>query len=183
MPRRNALHLVSFTLAATLTTPLAIGQGCSTEANPATHTRTGQSMPSIALRTTTGQPFSLKAQRGKIVFVNFWATWCGPCRAEMPRLESEIWQKHKDDPNFVMVAIAREQTDAEIRNFEEKAHYTFPLAADPKRSTYTLFADSGIPRSYLVDRDGTILAQTVGYCPDDFNHMESMLEQALQRRP
>ncbi len=135
------------------TTPLPAQFDCSTEKDPATHTKVGQQMPAFTVAEPGGPQFSLADQRGKVVVINFWATWCGPCKFEIPRLEKEIWQKYKDNPNFAMVAIAREQTAADITPFRTASHFTFPIAADPKRETYKLFADSGIPRTYVIDAD------------------------------
>jgi peroxiredoxin len=156
-------------------------QSCSTESDPATRTKVGTQMPAFTVTDSDGKTFSLKSQRGKVVVLNFWATWCGPCKYEIPRLEKEIWQRYKSDPNFVMMAIAREQTDKEIVPFQKSSHFSYPIASDPKRSTYGLFAESGIPRSYVVDGDGKILFQTVGYCEGDFDHMKAEIEQALQK--
>jgi peroxiredoxin len=158
-------------------------QSCSTEKDPATHTRVGEQMPVFTVTQADGQPFALADQRGKIVVINFWATWCGPCKSEIPRLEKEVWQKYKDHPRFSMVAIAREQTETDIVPFRKKSGFTFPIASDPKRSTYKLFADSGIPRTYVVDATGKILFQTVGYCPDAFDHVTRAISQALATAP
>jgi peroxiredoxin len=159
------------------------GQSCSTVKDPATHTKVGDPMPSFTVTDNAGKTFSLAGQRGKVVVVNFWATWCGPCKLEIPRLEREVWQTYKAMPNFAMVAIAREQTTDEIVPFEKHNGFTFPIASDPKRSTYALFADSGIPRSYVVDPKGKILFQTVGYCAGDFDGMKREIDRALKIAP
>ena len=162
-----------------LSAAVLCAQTCPVSDDAATHTKVGQQMPPVAVTGTSGQTFSLASQKGKVVLVNFWATWCPPCRLEMPRLEKEIWQRFKSDPNFSMVAIAREQTADEIKAFQQKNRYTFPLAPDPKRTTYALFADSGIPRSYLVGPDGKILVQTLGYTAGDLDCLETVLQHAL----
>jgi peroxiredoxin len=159
------------------------GQGCSTEHDPATRTKVGQQMPTISVTDGDGKTFSLADQRGKYVLVNFWATWCGPCTFEIPRLENEIWQKYKASPKFAMIAIAREQTTQEIVPFEKANRFTYPVASDPKRTTYALFAESGIPRSYLVDPNGKIVFQTVGYCQGDFDALKRELDKGLAAIP
>jgi peroxiredoxin len=153
-------------------------QECGTEKDPATHTKVGARMPAFKVEEVPKGTFSLADQKGKVVLVNFWATWCGPCNVEMPQLEKEIWSKYKSS-DFSMIAIAREQSVQTVAEFQKKKPYTFPLASDPKRTTYALFADSGIPRNYVVDRNGKIVFQSVGYCPAEWGRLDEAVKKAL----
>src|SRR5260221_752284 len=87
-----------------------------------TYTRIGQKMPQFSVTDSDGKSFSIAEQKGKVILINFWATWCPPCQFEMPRMEREIWKKHKSD-DFAMLAIAREETNAKITPFREKGGF------------------------------------------------------------
>lgn len=160
----------------------AAPQDCRSSDKPESRTKEGQLLPPFHVTDISGKEFSLNALKGKVVLLNFWATWCAPCRQEMPRLQKEIWLKYQTSPKFAMIAIAREQTRNEIDDFREQSGFTFPMAPDPKRSTYKLFADAGIPRSYVISPTGKILFQTEGYCPADFDQMEHLVQQQLSTR-
>ena len=152
----------------------------SDDFNRATHTKIGEKMPAFSVHEVSGATFSMAQERGKVVLVNFWATWCGPCQVEMPLLEKSIWDKYKSNPKFAMVAIAREQTKDVVAGFRQHHPYTFPLAYDPDRSVYKQFADIGIPRTYVVGRDGKIVFQSVGYDPSSgLAPLDNAIQKAL----
>lgn len=146
-------------------------------------TQVGERMPEFTVKEVSGKTFSMAKERGKVVVVNFWATWCPPCRVEMPRLEKEIWDKYEGNPDFVMVAIARQQTQAKIAAFaREHPEFTYPLAYDPQRKVYAKFAAAGIPRSYVVGRDGKILFQSLGYEQGEVAKLNAAVQKALRKK-
>lgn len=138
----------------------------------ATRVQIGQEAPLFEVTTLDGQKFSLKEQRGKVVLVNFFATWCGPCLQEMPHLEKEIWQKYKDK-KFAMITIGREHSNDELKPFRQKNKFTFPMAGDLKREVFSRYAEAYIPRSLIIDPKGRVIAQAIGYNEKEF---QSLLE-------
>jgi peroxiredoxin len=145
-----------------------------------TLTKVGQQVPEIAWVTLDGQKFDAKTLSGKVVLINFFATWCGPCMQEMPHLQKEVFQKFKDK-NFVMVAIGREHNDAELKDFRKKREFTIPIAADPERKIYGRFATQYIPRNYVIAPDGKIAFQSVGYTEPEFKQMLDVIDKELKK--
>ncbi len=105
-----------------------------------------------------GKSWTLKDLRGKIVVVNFWATWCPPCRKEMPDLDA-LYQKYKDN-GLVILAISDEES-AKVSPFISEHKITYPVMLDPGRKVNELFQVEGIPKSFVYDRDGKLVAQSI----------------------
>jgi thiol-disulfide isomerase/thioredoxin len=105
-----------------------------------------------------GKKWTLKELRGKVVVVNFWATWCPPCRKEMPDLEA-LYTSLKDK-GLIILAISDEVAD-KVKPFIAVKNYTFPVLLDPGRKVNELFRVEGIPKSFVYNRDGKLVAQSI----------------------
>lgn len=117
--------------------------------------------PELTLTDTHGKLSSLAEYRGQVVLINLWATWCPPCKEEMPALES-FYRKHKAD-DFVIVAINDGDPIADVIQFVEEYRLTFPVWVDPTYiATEQAFKTLNLPSSFVINREGTIVLSWVG---------------------
>lgn len=112
------------------------------------------------LENLEGKTESLSDYLGKVVFLNFWATWCGPCRIEMPSMES-LYSDMKDD-GLVILGINLRETREQVNDFRNEYGLTFPLLLDKRSEVGLKYGSSAIPTTYIIDRGGMIIARTVG---------------------
>ena len=131
---------------------------------------------------TTGDTVKLSQLRGKLVMLQFTASWCGVCREEMPHIETEIWQKHKDNPNFALLGIDRDEPAETVLNFIKTTGVTYPIGLDPNADIFGLYADkdAGITRNVIIDKDGKILMLTRLYDPQEFAQMTELINEILK---
>lgn len=143
--------------------------------------KVGDIAPDFTLEMIDGTKFTLSEQRGKVVMLQFTAGWCGICRSEMPHIEKEIWQRHKENPNFVLVGIDREETKEDIVPFIEAVGTTYPIAMDTNADVFASYAlrNSGITRNVLIDRDGKIVMLTRKFKEDEFNALVKKIDEML----
>jgi peroxiredoxin len=140
----------------------------------------GQEVPDFSFNTIDGESYTISDLEGKIVLLNFFATWCPSCMEEMPALEKQIWEQYKDHEEFFMVSIGREHTMKDMKEFQEKKGYSFNFAPDTGRVIYGKFAEKYIPRNVVVDKKGNIIYQCTGYEKEDFKEMLGILEKKLK---
>ena len=139
-----------------------------------TLTKVGQSAPDFTVATLDGGEFSLSDQRGRVVLVNWFATWCPPCIEEMPHLQKEVWEEFRGS-DFAMVSIAREESVQIVKPFVTEHAVTWPFAVDPAREAYAKYAAAYIPRNQVIDRAGTIIFQSQGFEKEEFAEMVEVI--------
>ena len=145
--------------------------------------KVGDMAPDFSLPMTDGTTFTLSEQRGKVVMLQFTASWCGVCRREMPHIESEIWQRHKDNANFVLVGVDREETKDVVDAYTQKVGTTYPMALDTAANAFASYAlrQSGITRNVLIDRDGKIVKLTRLYNEAEFSGLVQAIDSLLAK--
>jgi peroxiredoxin len=118
-------------------------------------------LPSLSLEDLKGKKVDLKDFKGKVIFLNFWATWCGPCKEEMPLMEA-LYQQFKDR-NFIFLTISVDYEGSKpVREFIEKNRYTFPVLVDQKSETLDIFEVTRIPTTFVIDKHGKLLGKAIG---------------------
>ena len=143
--------------------------------------KVGDAMPAFRVVSDKGETLlSADQLKGKVVLVNFFATWCPPCQKELAAVQETLWPKYKDNGQFALVVIGREHDEAELAKYNEKKGFTFPLYPDKNRSIYAAFAQSLIPRSYLFDQEGKVIRATKGYTEEEFEELMQLIEQTLR---
>ena len=143
--------------------------------------RVGDVAPEMELELIDGQKVKLSALRGKVVMLQFTASWCGVCRKEMPFIESDIWQKHKDNKNFALIGIDRDEPVETVKAFAEKTGVTYPLALDPGADHFAKYAErkAGITRNVLIDKEGKIVMLTRLYNEEEFAALCKKIDEML----
>ena len=145
--------------------------------------KVGDIAPDFTLSYTDGKEFTLSQMRGKVVMLQFTASWCGICRNEMPHIESDIWQRHKENPDFVLVGVDREETKEVVEAYTNKLGTTYPMLLDDKGDVFASYAvrKSGITRNVLIGRDGRIVMLTRRYVEPEFKQLVATIDSLLAK--
>ena len=148
------------------------------EIEAATLVKAGDQAPDFTVEMFDGSRVTLADLRGKVVLLNFWATWCPPCRQELRRVQSDLIDRFAGR-DFVFLPVSRGEERADVEAFRQKTGYTFAMGLDPDQKVYDLYAGNYIPRNFLIDRDGKVLLASVGYEPEEFDALLDAIEKAL----
>jgi cytochrome c biogenesis protein CcmG, thiol:disulfide interchange protein DsbE len=135
----------------------------------------GKLAANFKLKDLRGKEISLAALRGKVVFLNVWATWCAPCREEMPSIES-LYRDFKANKNFVVLAVSQDTDGGLVAPFVKQNHLQFTVLLDPANEVGERYDVNGIPETFIIGRDGRIVAHHVG--PYDWSNAD--IREALQ---
>ena len=124
--------------------------------------KVGDAVPAFVISHDDGTQIVSSSYKGKVVLINFFATWCPPCQKELAEVKNTLWPKYK------------------LKTYNKKKGFEFPLYPDKDRSIYSAFAESLIPRSYLIDKQGKIIFAGSGFNEDDFKALMGKIENALK---
>lgn len=141
--------------------------------------KVGQKVPAFTVKMFDGTTIDVKDLEGKVVLLNFWATWCPPCRQELSRVQKDIIDRFKGK-DFVFLPISRQDSYEKIEAFRKQTGHQFPMGMDPDRKIYALFATATIPRNFLIDKTGKILLAEEGYSEESFEKLIQAIEKALK---
>lgn len=134
---------------------------CKQETDRGYIVKTGQIAPDFTISTSEGKLFKLSENRGKIIMLQFTASWCSVCRKEMPHIENEIWQPLKEKA-FVLIGLDMDEPIDVVRNFAQQMKITYPLAVDSNAVVFSLYAkkEAGVTRNVIIDQQGKIVYLT-----------------------
>ncbi|MCF6171786.1 MAG: TlpA family protein disulfide reductase [Bacteroidales bacterium] len=143
--------------------------------------KAGDMAPDFRMEFTDGKTVSLKELRGKVVVLQFTASWCSVCRKEMPHLEKEVWLPNKDK-DFILIGIDYDEPLEKVVAFQKQMEVTYPMALDPGAEIFAKFAHkkSGVTRNVVIDRNGQIVFLTRLYDRSEFEAMKKKIDELLR---
>ncbi len=144
--------------------------------------KVGDMAPDFTVELTDGTKVTLSQLRGKLVMLQFTASWCGVCRKEMPFIEKEIWLPNRSRTDFVLIGIDRDEPLDKVKAFARQTKVTYPLGLDPGADIFALYADrkAGITRNVLIDPEGRIIKLTRLYNPEEFASLVQLINERLK---
>jgi len=145
--------------------------------------KTGDQAPDFTINEAGGKTYKLSDLRGKVVMLQFTASWCSVCRTEMPIIEKEIWLEKKSSV-LALIGIDRDEPVEKVLQFKKDIAVTYPLALDPGADIFGLFAqkEAGVTRNVIIDRKGKIVFLTRLYDREEFDRMKNVISNELSKK-
>ncbi len=145
--------------------------------------KVGDRAPDFTINEAGGKSYKLSDLKGKVVMLQFTASWCSVCRKEMPFIEEEIWLPGRKQ-GLVVIGIDRDEPEATVRKFAADMKITYPLALDPGADIFGLYAEkqAGVTRNIIIDRNGKIIFLTRLFEREEFDKMKSVIFSELAKK-
>ena len=143
----------------------------------------GEDAPDFTLRYLDGKTAKLSDLNGKVIMLQFTASWCSVCLKEIPFIEKEIWQKYKDNKDFVLVGIDFKEGKNQIKKFVKAAKISYQLLLDKNGSIFELYAEkgAGVTRNIIIDKNGKIAFLTRLFNQEEFESMKAKIYELLKK--
>ncbi|MBN2638472.1 MAG: TlpA family protein disulfide reductase [Bacteroidales bacterium] len=142
----------------------------------------GEKAPDFTVTMLNGKKYTLSELRGKVVLVNFWATWCPPCMREFTEIPNHIIEPFAGNKNFVFLPISRGESQQVVDEKMEqlkKQGISFNVGLDPDKKIYSNYATAFIPRNFLIDQKGNVVYFSVGYTPKSMSDLVAKIHELL----
>lgn len=146
------------------------------------YTKVGDESPKFSFEIEKGKTVNIADYKGRLILINLFATWCPPCNVELPLVQKQIWDKHKENTSFAFFVFGREEGWDKLTPYKAKKGFTFPILPDLDRSIFTKFAKQSIPRNILIDENGKIIYQSMGYIEEDFKELVKLIDSKLKEK-
>jgi thiol-disulfide isomerase/thioredoxin len=147
-----------------------------------THVKISDNVPVFEFEVKPGVKQNINNLKDRLVLITFFATWCAPCRQELPHIQSDIYNKYKNNPNFQLLIFGREHSWEEVNKFKAENRFTMPFYPDPDRIIYSKFAGQYIPRNFLISPEGKVLYSSTGFDEKDFKELKELIEAHLKKK-
>lgn len=157
---------VAFIIIAAMLALAACKQGPPPPQRPQKALEEGQPAPMFTLKDLDGKTVNISDFKGSVVLINFWATWCPPCRGEMPSLQ-KLYAIMMDDPKFVMLGVLYKDDPVTAQKFAKETGIAFPILIDENYGASSLYGVTGVPETYIIDKKGILRKKIIG--PDEFD--------------
>ena len=145
--------------------------------------KVGDMVPNIDINLLDGTSFNISELKGKVVMLQFTASWCGVCRKEMPFIERDIWNVYKDNPDFALYGIDLKESKEETEAFAAAIPVTYPLTLDLDGKSFYSFCGegAGVTRNIILDREGKIIMLTRLFDEAEFAQMVEVIDNELNK--